>query len=52
MINTPTFKIIIEEWQALQGFYVIAITKVNPEMADSDILKLANNQDAIIITKG
>ena len=33
-----------------EGFNVIAISKVNPEMADSDIIKLANHEDAIIIT--
>ncbi len=58
MINTSNLKIIIdvgvgriiEEWLTQQGFNVIAITKVNPEMADLDIIKLANRVDAIIIT--
>ena len=34
----------------IKGFNVIAISKINPEIADSDILKLANNEDAVIIT--
>ncbi len=58
MINISTFKIIIdagvgriiEEWLSRQGFNIIAISKINPEIADSDILKLANNEDAVIIT--
>lgn len=41
---------IIEEWLTQQGFNVIAIIKIDPEMADSDIIRLANNEDAIIIT--
>jgi hypothetical protein len=44
MIDLSAFEIIIdvrvgkiiEEWMARQGFNVIAITKVNPEMADLD----------------
>jgi len=58
MINTSTLKIIvdvgvgriIEEWLSQQGFNIITISKVNPEMADPDIIKLANREDAIIIT--
>jgi predicted nuclease of predicted toxin-antitoxin system len=58
MIDLSAFKIIIdvgvgriiEEWMAQQGFNVTAITKVNPEIADLDIIKLAISQDAIILT--
>ena len=41
---------IIEEWLSQQGYNVITISKVNSEMTDFDIIKLANNEDAIIIT--
>lgn len=41
---------IIEEWLANQGFNIIAITNTNPEMADYEIIELANQEDAIIIT--
>lgn len=58
MIDLSAFKIIIdvgvgkiiEKWIAQQGFTVIAISELNPEIADSDIIKLANKEDAIIIT--
>lgn len=58
MINTTGQKIIIdvgvgiiiEEWLTREGFNVIAIRKVNPEMADLDIIRLANNENAIIIS--
>jgi predicted nuclease of predicted toxin-antitoxin system len=56
MINTTNPKIIIdvgvgriiEEWLTQEGFNVIAIRKINPEMADLDIIRLANNKNAII----
>ncbi len=41
---------IIEEWIEHQGFNVISIAKLNPEMADSNILKIADNENAILIT--
>ena len=58
MNNIPTNKIvidvgvgkIIEEWMSLQNFEVISIRKINNEMADLNILKLANKEKALIIT--
>jgi predicted nuclease of predicted toxin-antitoxin system len=58
MINTTNPKIIIdvgvgriiEEWLTQEGFNVIALRKINPEMADLDIIRLANNKNAIIIS--
>jgi len=58
MINTTDPKIIIdvgvgriiEEWLSREGFNVIAIRKLNPEMADLDIIRLANNENAFIIS--
>ncbi len=41
---------IIEEWLKLQGLTVISIATINPEMTDSEILKLADKEKAIIIT--
>ncbi|MBA2563651.1 MAG: DUF5615 family PIN-like protein, partial [Chitinophagaceae bacterium] len=41
---------IIEEWLKLQDFTVISIATINPEMTDSEILKLADKEKAIIIT--
>ena len=49
MIDLSAFKIIIdvgvgkiiEKWIAQQGFTVIAISELNPEIADSDIIKNA-----------
>lgn len=58
MTDSPNFKIIIdvgvgriiEEWLLGQGFDVISIREINPEMQDSDIIKLANEETAIIVT--
>lgn len=58
MIDISNYKIIvdvgvgriIEEWLLGQGFDVIPIRKINPEMQDSEIIKLANNEIAIIVT--
>jgi predicted nuclease of predicted toxin-antitoxin system len=41
---------VIENWLAQQNFSVIAISSLNPEMADMDIIELANKEDAIIIS--
>lgn len=41
---------IIEKYLTQQGFQVIAISKINPQMSDADIIDLANKEDAIIIT--
>ena len=41
---------IIEEWLSHQGIDVMAIGKINPEMTDASIVKLANTENAIIIT--
>lgn len=41
---------IIENWLVQQKFSVIAISTLNPEMADIDIIELANKEDAIIIS--
>ena len=41
---------IIESWLQQQKFSVIGIRSLNPEMADTDIIELANKEDAIIIT--
>ena len=40
----------IEEWISLQNFEIISIRKINHEMPDSDILKLAIQEKALIIT--
>jgi predicted nuclease of predicted toxin-antitoxin system len=40
---------IIEEWLSLH-FEIISIRKLNHEMPDLDILKLANEEHALIIT--
>ena len=41
---------VIEEWLSQQGYNIIAISKVNPEMSDFDIIQMANKEDAIIVT--
>ena len=41
---------IIENWLVQQNFSVIAVQILNPEMADTDIIELANREDAIIIS--
>jgi predicted nuclease of predicted toxin-antitoxin system len=41
---------VIEEWLIQQGFDVVSIITKNPEMSDSEILKLAKIENAIIIT--
>ncbi len=41
---------LIEEWLLEQGFDVIVISNINPEMPDVDIVNLANTEDAVIIT--
>lgn len=41
---------IIENWLLQQNFSVIAVRILNPEMTDSDIIELANKEDAIIIS--
>lgn len=40
---------VIEVWLSEQKYSVFAIRNINAEMTDADILKLANNEDAIII---
>lgn len=40
----------IEEWLKSQDFEVVAIGSVNPEMADFEIMQLANLEDGVIIT--
>lgn len=40
----------IEEWLKLQGFEVVTISSINPEMKDSQIIELANIEVGIIIT--
>jgi predicted nuclease of predicted toxin-antitoxin system len=40
----------IESWLKSQGFDVITISAINPEMKDSEIIQLANIEDGIIIT--
>ena len=40
---------IIETWLAEQSFSVISIRTMNPEMPDTDIMELANRENAIII---
>lgn len=40
---------VIEEWLSLY-YKIISIRKLNPEMPDLDILKLANKEKALIIT--
>jgi predicted nuclease of predicted toxin-antitoxin system len=41
---------IIEDWLQKEGYEVIAIRTVNPEMEDMGIIKMANNEAAHIIT--
>jgi predicted nuclease of predicted toxin-antitoxin system len=41
---------ILETWLAEQSFSVVSIRSVNPEMTDTDIIGLANREDAIIIS--
>ena len=41
---------IIEEWLEEQNFSVISIRTINPEMPDTDIIELANNENAILIS--
>jgi predicted nuclease of predicted toxin-antitoxin system len=41
---------IIETWLVQQNFSIFAIRSLNPEMADTDIIELANREDAIIIS--
>jgi predicted nuclease of predicted toxin-antitoxin system len=41
---------IVENWLVQQDFSVIAIRTLNPEMADNDIVELANKENAIIIS--
>jgi predicted nuclease of predicted toxin-antitoxin system len=41
---------IIETWLTEQHFMVIGIRSLNAEMADTEIIQLANKEDAIIIT--
>ena len=41
---------IIEAWLAEQNFSVFVVRSLNAEMADTDIIELANREDAIIIT--
>lgn len=40
---------VIEEWLSLH-YKIISIRKINHEMPDLDILKLANKENALIIT--
>ena len=40
----------IEEWLSSQKFQVLAISSINPEMEDYQIIKLAIKEDGIIIT--
>lgn len=42
---------IIEEWLSLH-YEIVSIRKLNHEMKDLDILKLANEEGALIITMG
>jgi len=42
---------IIEEWLSLH-YRIISIRQINNEMSDLDILKLANEENALIITMG
>ncbi len=41
---------IIETWLVEQKISVFAIRSLNPEMADTEIIELANREDAIIIS--
>jgi predicted nuclease of predicted toxin-antitoxin system len=57
-MNTSNFKFIvdvgvgrsIEEWLSSQNFQVLAISAINPEMDDYQIIKLAIKENGIIIT--
>ncbi len=40
----------IEDWLSNEGYEVFAIRTINAEMEDLDIIKMANEMDAIIIT--
>ena len=42
--------ITIENWLTVQGYKVIPVRIINPEMGDGEIISLAVNEDAIIIT--
>ncbi len=41
---------IIEEWLKKEGYEVIIIRTINAAMEDMEIIKLANQQDAVIIS--
>jgi predicted nuclease of predicted toxin-antitoxin system len=57
-MNTSNLKFIvdvgvgrsIEEWLLAQNFLVLAISSINPEMEDYQIIKLAIKEEGIIIT--
>jgi predicted nuclease of predicted toxin-antitoxin system len=57
-MNTSNFKFIvdvgvgrsIEEWLSSQNFQVLAISAINPEMDDYQIIKLAIKENGTIIT--
>ena len=40
----------VEEWLKSQEFTIVTIGSINPEMKDTEIIQLANMEDAIIIT--
>jgi predicted nuclease of predicted toxin-antitoxin system len=40
----------VEKWLANQGYKVVPVREINPEMEDYEILSLAIIEDAIIIT--
>ncbi len=58
MIITPSIKFIvdvgvgrsIEKWLISENFIVLSVSSINPEMSDIEIIKLATDEDAIIIT--
>ena len=39
----------VEEWLKSQEFTIVTIGSINPEMKDTEIIQLANMEDAIII---
>lgn len=41
---------IIENWLVQQKFSVFSIRNLNPEMADTEVIDLANREEAIIIS--
>lgn len=41
---------IIEEWLSVQKFEIISIRTINSQMPDLEILRLANEAKALIIT--